>query len=264
MNPLLTFVHISDTHIGPKPDFTKYDRSPFAHLVALVDVINAMPVQPDFIVHTGDLSHDRSPESYEVAAPLFARFNPPVYYVNGNHDEAGMLRKYMGAPANSDSYSNVARLVYTFDVKGEHFLVLDSLGMVDPQGHIDEAQLAWLRAQCTPDGPPLTVFIHHPLFPLHAPWANANMLVDNGEAVHAALLPARERLRGVFGGHLHRSCQYARDGIIYTSVGSSFVQFGWPSADEHPLVDEGHPPTYNVVRCFEGYVLVTQQVFTVM
>jgi len=50
----LTFVQISDSHIGfhlpPNPD-------PSATLTEAIEKIKAMPTQPAFLVHTGDISH---------------------------------------------------------------------------------------------------------------------------------------------------------------------------------------------------------------
>src|ERR1700731_1023052 len=50
----LAFVQISDSHIGfnkpANPDVT-------ATLRAAIDKINALPLRPEFALHTGDLSH---------------------------------------------------------------------------------------------------------------------------------------------------------------------------------------------------------------
>jgi 3',5'-cyclic-AMP phosphodiesterase len=179
-----------------------------------------------------------------------------VYYVNGNHDEASLLRKYLNVPAGSTT-----RLTYTFEVKGERFVVLDTIGPVDPIGHLDAAQLDLLRAECAASGPPLTVLMHHPPFKVNSPWADANMPLDNGDAVHAALLPARERLRGVFCGHMHRSSQFISDGITYVVAGSSHSQIAWLPEQEF-YSDEDALPAFNLVQYFEHYILVTQHTFT--
>jgi Icc protein len=55
-----SFVQISDSHMGfnkpANPDVT-------GTLRAAVDKINTLPRTPDFIIHTGDLSHTSKPES---------------------------------------------------------------------------------------------------------------------------------------------------------------------------------------------------------
>ena len=53
-----TFVQISDSHIGfnkpANPDVT-------GTMQAAIDKINALPKQPEFLIHTGDLTHQSKP-----------------------------------------------------------------------------------------------------------------------------------------------------------------------------------------------------------
>ena len=55
-----SFVQISDSHIGfnkpANPDVTRT-------LQVAIDKINAMPHKPDFMIHTGDLTHLSKPAS---------------------------------------------------------------------------------------------------------------------------------------------------------------------------------------------------------
>jgi 3',5'-cyclic AMP phosphodiesterase CpdA len=58
-----SFVQISDSHIGfnkpANPDVT-------ATLQTAIDKINAMPRQPDFIIHAGDLSQLSKPSEFDT------------------------------------------------------------------------------------------------------------------------------------------------------------------------------------------------------
>src|SRR6201981_2778706 len=58
-----TFVQISDSHIGfdkpANPDVT-------ATLQVAIDKINASPEKPDFMIHTGDLSHLSKPSEFDT------------------------------------------------------------------------------------------------------------------------------------------------------------------------------------------------------
>ncbi|NIR92463.1 MAG: phosphodiesterase, partial [Gammaproteobacteria bacterium] len=54
----------------------------------MVQLINKLPVTPDFVVHTGDVVSDPHPKSYALAAETFAGLQVPIYFVNGNHDTA--------------------------------------------------------------------------------------------------------------------------------------------------------------------------------
>ena len=58
-----SFVQISDSHIGfDKP--ANVDVT--ATLQVAIDKINAMPNEPDFIIHTGDLSHLSKPSEFDT------------------------------------------------------------------------------------------------------------------------------------------------------------------------------------------------------
>src|SRR4051812_32798880 len=59
----LHFVQISDSHMG----FNKPANPDVAGtLRATVEKINALPQQPDFIIHTGDLTHTSKPGEFDM------------------------------------------------------------------------------------------------------------------------------------------------------------------------------------------------------
>jgi 3',5'-cyclic-AMP phosphodiesterase len=249
---MLTFVHISDSHIGPTRDFTYHARVPLDDLHHLVTTLNDFPQPPDFVLHTGDVAHDQRAESFSLAAEALSRLTVPVYYANGNHDDPALLRQVLGAPAHPSGDLH-APLDYTFTVKGERFVVLDSNSpdVPDPQGKLGQDQLTWLRAEIAraPADAPLSVIVHHAPFRMASPWLDANMIITNGDALHAALLPTRGRLRGVFYGHLHRSSQVIRDGITYTCAPGTSWQYDWQPWHDRPQVDVMSTPGFNVVHC---------------
>src|ERR1035441_7944721 len=62
-----SFVQISDSHVGfhqpANPDVA-------ATLNAVVDGINALPEQPAFVIHTGDVTHLAKPEQFDTAKSI--------------------------------------------------------------------------------------------------------------------------------------------------------------------------------------------------
>ncbi len=157
MQPTLTFVQITDTHLGSGPDFDFHGFSPARHLERLITHINGLPQPPDFVIHTGDLSNNRSAASYEVARDLLAGLDVPLYLVTGNHDDRALLRTLLGAPPHP-SGDPAAPLDYTFEVKGERFLVIDGWtpDVPDPLGQLSPAQLDWLHDEALRSTAPLT------------------------------------------------------------------------------------------------------------
>lgn len=258
------FIHISDTHVGPTQAYGRDGHRSYPSVVKLVDILNTLPVTPDFVVHTGDVAADPDEAAYALAQDVFTRLKMPIYYVTGNHDRSQMIREFLPMGPLVPLVDDPDVLCYRFDVKGYRFLVLDGRAPdeLDPHGLLSEAQLQAVQAEATSDGPPLAVFVHFPVWPLHAPWMDAHMLIINGARLHEALLPARARLRGVFHGHVHQSMQTTRDGITYTAVPSTYSQFtAWPT-DWQAGHDTDYPPGFNVVQLLPEQTIVHQHVFT--
>ncbi len=246
IEPILQFVHISDTHISADRD---YGREHAPHSTqegaeALVRELNALPFKPDFVLHTGDVAYDPDPSAYDTALAILRKIQYPVYYAAGNHDYSDELQRTMlGREDILPSFH------YSFEANGVEIVVLDSNGPAEPpRGFVDDEQLKWLEGICsTQDERPLVIAIHHNVLPVGVPWLDEYMRITNGDAVHRALLPGRHRIRGVFFGHVHQNISMYRDGILYTSVLSSWDQFhAWPGQVD-TISDEGADLGFNIV-----------------
>jgi Icc protein len=214
-------------------------------------------------MHTGDIVNEPEPDAYRLAAQLFGQLQAPIYYVVGNHDRARDIHHFLPMGPKEDLAADRDTLSYAFTVKGYRFLVLDARGgdEIDPHGLLGEAQLDIVRKEATAGGPPLTVFTHYPALPLNSIWMDANMLTLDGHKLHDALLPARERLRAVFYGHVHQPMQTQRDGILYVGGSSAFAQFmAWPD-DVAVQFDPAAPPGYGFVHLLPEQTIIHQQTF---
>lgn len=259
------FAHISDTHIGSTRDYSRHGYVPLPCAEKLVDIINDLPQRPDFVIHTGDVVSDPSDAAYALAAEVFARLEVPIYYVTGNHDVSADIHRFLPMGSKSDVSDDPNVLSYTFDVRGERFLVLDARGPdeIDPQGVLSAEQIDIVRSEATPKGPPLTIFCHFPALSMDSPWFDANMLIQNGMELHQALLPARDRLRGVFHGHVHQPMQTMRDGIVYVCAPSAFAAFNaWPNTIDHAEMDTDFLPGYSFLHLLPTQTIVHHHTFT--
>jgi hypothetical protein len=84
------------------------------------------------------------------------------------------------------------------------------------------------------------------------------MLLDGGPEFVEALAPARDRIRGVFFGHIHRSCQVSHRGILYCGAPSAFGQLlTWPDQ----MVPQASPEEaagFNLVTVTAAQTVVRQ------
>jgi len=258
---LLRFIHISDTHVGPNPDFTLWGYSPYRALETLVAHINALPFQPDFVLHTGDIVQDGSDESYALTLSTLAKLCAPIYYLPGNHDNPQALQRiWLGDAAGKERFD------YAQDFGSVRLLALDTRRAIAPgerlpdraAGTLTKQQLAALRQACEAGGPRLIVALHHQPVTLDSIWLDEGfdddgvfeaMMLDCADPFLAAIAPARERICGVFFGHVHRAFQVIRDGVLFSSAPSAFVQFQSFPGQTTPVKTDDLP----------GYALVTVQ-----
>src|SRR5947209_10284799 len=80
----LSFVQISDSHMG----FNKPANPDVAGtLQAAVDKINGLGTAPEFLLHTGDISHLSKPEEFDTVEQILKDAKPKdIFYVPGEHD----------------------------------------------------------------------------------------------------------------------------------------------------------------------------------
>lgn len=258
----LRFIHISDTHINPDPNYQipQANYSPLDGTRRMIEMINALPFAVDFVLHTGDVVYEPDPGAYETAGAILSQIKYPVYYLPGNHDNGEMLQQVMLAKDEI-----LAPFDYQFEVKGMQIVCVDSTGPAEsPGGSVTEDQLARLQGIAkAKDDRPLVVAVHHNVLPNGVPWWDTYMRLTNGEDFHKALLPARDRIRGVFHGHVHQSVDIYRDGILYSSAVSSWYQIHCHPRQKDTLPDPHTPPGFSVVTVTQEQTFVRRYFFQI-
>lgn len=215
----LRFVQISDSHIGfnrpANPDVA-------ATLQAAVDKINALPAPPEFIIHTGDLSHDSKAAQFDTLDQFLQGARPKqIYYVPGEHDTSiddGKLyreryNKSLGAKGSG---------WYSFNHKDVHFVGLNNSAVLDGMGNLGEEQLAWLEADLKgqPASRPVVVFAHIPLWAVYPEWGWATK-----DSERALGFLKRFGSVTVLNGHIHQAMQKVEGGVrFHTAMSTAFPQ----------------------------------------
>lgn len=266
----LRFIHISDTHINPERSYNR-DYSVYTPMIgvdALIAELNNLPFQPDFILHTGDVAYDPVPEIYAAIKELMSQIQVPIYYLAGNHDDARSIQTVLMGKSEAQDY-----LYYDFEVEGVHVVCLDSNGPISelkvgeqPAGTVSPEQLDWLNEICSNDDErPLVIAVHHNALPVQVPWLDTWMRMENGEDFHAIVRQARDRLCGVFFGHIHQNFQVLRDGVLYISAGSAWCQFiSYPIPENKMHIKDSHTlPSFNIVTISDTTTSIQRHSFTV-
>lgn len=212
-----SFVQISDSHIGfnkpANPDVT-------ATLQAAVDKINGMSTKPEFLIHTGDLTHLAKPSEFDTMdGVLQGLSSKDVFFVPGEHDVTGddgklYLERY--------GKKTKGRGWYSFDHKGVRFVGLNNAAQLEGLGDLGAEQLAWLEKDVKglSASTPIVVFAHIPLWSVYPEWGWGTR--DGAEALSHL---KRFGSVTVLNGHIHQTVQKIEGRVTFhTAMSTAFPQ----------------------------------------
>ncbi|MGN6086010.1 metallophosphoesterase family protein [Trinickia sp.] len=214
-----SFVQISDSHIGftkaPNPDVTATFKAALAR-------IDAQRVQPDFVVHTGDLTHLSRPAEFDTVDQLVRGSSTRrAFFVPGEHDVIGdngrAFFERFGEKQTRGGW-------YSFDHRGVHFVAL--VNVLDLKGGglgwLGPDQLAWLKQDLAArtSETPIVVFAHMPLWSLYPAWGWGTD--DAGDALS---MLGRFGSVTVLNGHIHQIQQKVEGNVtFYTARSTAYPQ----------------------------------------
>lgn len=165
--PTLRFAQISDSHIGFSGTANANVTDTFTEAIGQ---INGLGYQPDFVIHTGDLTHLSTPQQFDQVKQMMTGLNTPhIFTVPGEHDsidDGGQkYRQAFGAGTRGDGW-------YSFDVAGVHVIGLVNTLNLKKLGHLGADQLDFIQKDVAPlsSDTPIVVFSHIPLFAMYPDW----------------------------------------------------------------------------------------------
>ena len=165
--PTLRFAQVSDSHIGFQGTANANVTGTFTEAI---NQVNGLGYTPDFVIHTGDLTHLATPEQFDQVKQMLTGLNTPhIFTVPGEHDsvdDAGQkYRQAFGAGTQGDGW-------YSFDTAGVHVIALVNTLNLKKLGHLGTDQLDFIQkdvASLSSDTP-IIVFSHIPLFAMYPDW----------------------------------------------------------------------------------------------
>ena len=254
-----SFIFLTDAHIQPELN---------AAIGTDMALKKARTFKADFAINGGDHVFDALGVPKQRALSLFDLYEKTeqdlglkVYHTIGNHDVVGIYAS-SGVLATDPLYGKKlfedrwGKGYYSFNHKGHHFVVLDSIGITPDHGYegrIDDAQIKWLSADLAalPAGTPIIVSVHIPLVSSYASYlpepatpaphhsltvANANQVLDLFEG---------HNVIGVLQGHVHVNERVEWKGVPYMTSGA--VCGNWWKG-----IHLGTPEGFTVVTVADG------------
>jgi 3',5'-cyclic-AMP phosphodiesterase len=224
----LSFVQISDSHMGfnkaANPDVV-------GTLQAAVDRINVLPAAPEFMLHTGDISHLSKPAEFDTVDQILKSAHPQeVFFVPGEHDvleDDG--RQYLERYGRNTHGAGW----YSFDTKGVHFIGLVNVMNLKAGGlgTLGAEQLAWLKDDIRrlKHSTPIIVFAHIPLWTVYPDWGWGT---DDAAQALALLKPFGSVT--VLNGHIHQTMQKIEGHVTFHTAASTAFPQPAPGAAPSP------------------------------
>lgn len=229
-----SFLFLTDAHIQPELN---------AAVGTDMALKKARTFKADFAINGGDHVFDSLGVPKARALQLFDLYQKTeqdlglkVHHTIGNHDVVGIFPA-SGVEPTDPLYGKklyedrFGKRYYSFDHKGHHLIVLDSIGITEDrayEGRIDTEQLAWLKADLAalPKGTPVIVSVHIPIvsaFASYVPLVSApekhhSLTVANSDEVVAVL--EQHHVIGVLQGHTHINEYVEYHGIPYITGGA--------------------------------------------
>jgi Icc protein len=224
----LSFAQISDSHMGfnkaANPDVV-------GTMKAAIEKINGLSTKPEFLLHTGDISHLSKPEEFDTVDQILkSAVAKDVFFVPGEHDMLNddgkqYLERYGKGSKGAGWYS--------FDKKGVHFIGLvnvlnlkaGGLGTLGPE------QLEWMEndVKHLKSSTPVVVFAHIPLWTVYPDWGWGTE--DSAQAL--AYLKKFGSVT-VLNGHIHQTMQKVEGNVTFHSAASTAFPQPQPGKADSP------------------------------
>jgi len=233
------FAYVSDSHLYERTLNERFVRA----ILKAVDDVNALTPPPDFVLYGGDLAQLGQPAELGEGAEILKALKPKVRMMVGEHDWYLDMGEQWRTLFGKD--------VYSFDHKGVHFVVLNSVIVEDywtgpkltpmermqamaqldnPNGRpftVGDAQRDWLASDLAKVKPetPVIVFSHSPLYKIYKAW---NFWTDDAEQVQKILSPFKTMT--VIHGHTHQMLSNRIGNIHFHGMLST--AWPWPYAPQ--------------------------------
>jgi Icc protein len=224
---VLRFVQVSDSHIGFTGTANADVTASYGTAIAQV---NSLGYEPDFVMHSGDLTHLSTAAQFDQVRHMSAGLRTPrVFTLPGEHDsfaDGGRLyRKFFGAGTRGEGW-------YSFDIKGVHVISLVNAAALDALGHLGHEQLDFVRKDVAglSSETPIIVFSHIPLFAMYPTWGWST---DDA----AQLLAMLRRFASVtcLNGHVHQLFVKTEGNVTFHSATTTAYPLPAPGAATAPV-----------------------------
>ena len=236
----MKIVQISDCHLFADPNRQGYKQIAPYHSLARV-FSHVKKKKPDLVIATGDISADKSAESYQHFISLWhdAGINCNCEVMAGNHDDLELMQEHFVEPCFGQNKSWLQGANWQVHI-------LNSKYAQGTKGFVNETELQALQLSLskTPELRHLIAVHHHPI--------ECNGWMDRHEWLNRAefmkVVAAHPQVNGVIYGHIHHASEQKIGACLFMSAPSTCWQ--WAMQAEFATSDE--LPGFRVIELSEN------------
>jgi 3',5'-cyclic AMP phosphodiesterase CpdA len=214
-DPLFSFAVIADTHMRPEKgdNSSPWAVNKLANGRARYVVQQVNRLNPDFVIHLGDIVHPvpvlpTYGPAARVANRELKKLNAPLHMIPGNHDVGDKPNPSMPAASVSDFglklyRKHFGRDYYSFDYQDCHFTFINAQ-ILNSGLRSERAQEQWLTKDLAANkGKRVFLFTHYPPYIManDEAWNYDN--IDEPKRSWLLSLIRKNRIEALFAGHVH-------------------------------------------------------------
>ena len=237
----ITLVQITDTHIHDQANVTFKATQPDVYLQRIIKHIQYHIASIDYLIGTGDLTHDGGQLAAKKLQHFLNEFDCPVFVTPGNHDESRIFQDYL--------LNAKISMPEQMDLGAWQLLFADSHVDFQTDGYIDYSVINRLKRLLHNNKTPAILFTHHPPLSINSQWMDEIGMQNGAQLLNQ--LSLHQSLKAIVFGHIHQHWDSQYQHLRLLGTPSTCVQFKPLSEDFG--IDEVDPG-YRIIRLHDHHI----------
>ena len=213
-------IQITDTHLFDSNNKLWGDVYPNKTFIQLINEIKNFSLENVIAFFlTGDISEDKSEKSYEIIGEILNKFNKPILWIPGNHDESTISKDTL---KNYDNFHS--KIKYSHE--NWDFIFINTKVEGKEFGNVCKADLILIEDEIKKSiqaNKFICISMHHHPVEVGTPFMDKVMLQNSTEFL-AILKKYNDKIKLVLFGHVHNDYLITQNEIAFEAAYASSIQ----------------------------------------
>ena len=245
----MNIVQITDLHIVKDKEGKINNFNTFQAASEVVRHVAKHQKNIDYLILTGDISDDGTPESYENLREILSPVEHKVLFIPGNHDSLENLNNFRNSISGDNKFiiEDSEWIIFMFDTKKHN----------SPNGQLKTDEIdSCIRIIDKNPQKNVIMFLHH--HPIMIGSASMDKMIIENAYLLLDIVKNNDRVKGVFWGHIHNVYESKLNQALLLSTPSTCFQ-SLPKSKTF-TIDRNAKPGYRVIRLNEAGLVSSEVV----